>query len=191
MPLPNENNIWTYADYVKIHNEKRYEGIDGVLVMVPSPTPRHQRIVTALSALFFDQLQRHQCEVFVAPIDVCLFAAKDTPLHDIKDWYIPDLIVVCDKNKIGDERIYGAPDLIVEILSPSTAKHDRITKFQSYEQSGVNEYWIVDPIHETVEIYALQDGQFRQVQMHYKDETICPYIFPSCFIALPKVFTPM
>ncbi|AST05659.1 Uma2 family endonuclease [Anoxybacillus flavithermus] len=191
MSLPNKKRLWTYADYANLHEEKRYEGIDGALFMTPSPTPRHQRIVTALSALFFDFLQHSSCEVFVSPIDVCLFATKDTPLHDIKDWYIPDLIVVCDKQKIGDERIYGAPDLIVEILSPSTAKHDRITKFHNYERAGVKEYWIVDPIHETVEIYALQDGQFRQVHMHYKDETICPYIFPSCFIALPKVFTPM
>ncbi|ADI25394.1 MULTISPECIES: Uma2 family endonuclease [unclassified Geobacillus] len=191
MSLPNQNHPWTYADYVNFPEEKRYEGIDGVLFMTPSPTPRHQRIVTALSAQFFDFLQHSSCEVFVAPIDVCLFATKDTPLHDIKDWYIPDFIVVCDKQKIGDERIYGAPDLIVEVLSPSTAKHDRITKFHNYEQAGVREYWIVDPVHETVEKYALQDQKFHQAGVHYKDETICPHIFPKLFISLPKVFASM
>ncbi|WP_044895077.1 Uma2 family endonuclease [Bacillus alveayuensis] len=188
MSIPNEKERYTYADYLHWNKEGRYEGTDGIVFMTPSPTPQHQRIVTALSALFFHHLQDYPCEVFVAPIDVCLFATKDTPLHDIKDWYIPDLVIVCEQNKIGSERIYGAPDFVVEILSPSTAKHDRITKFRSYEKAGVKEYWIVDPIHTTVEVYVLQNDRFQQMGMYYKDNSISVHTFPECIIELEKVF---
>lgn len=102
----------------------------------------------------------NKCVALPVPIDVCLFANKEIETTDIKDWVRPDLIVVCDENKIGNKNITGAPDLVVEVLSPSTAKNDRLIKFNSYEKAGVKEYWIVDPYNQTIEVYLLEKEVF-------------------------------
>ena len=147
---------WTYADYAALPADgNRYEIIAGVLYMTPVPGTGHQsvsaRLVTFLvTHVEFAGLGR----VFAAPVDVEL--APDTVGQ-------PDIVVVLDANRsrITPFRIIGAPDLVVEILSPSTAGYDRREKQDAYARAGVGEYWIVDPGAQTVELLTLAPGGYR------------------------------
>jgi Uma2 family endonuclease len=147
---------WTYADYAALPDDgNRYEIIAGVLYMTPAPGTGHQsvsaRLVTFLvTHVEFAGLGR----VFAAPVDVEL--APDTVVQ-------PDIVVVLSANlhRITPSRIIGAPDLVVEILSPGTAGYDRREKQDAYARSGVGEYWIVDPGAQTVELLTLDQGGYR------------------------------
>jgi Uma2 family endonuclease len=149
--IPEEKGKYSYADYLSWYEDFSCEAIDGHIIAIsPSPTPKHQDVVDELTAEFKMFLRGKECMAFSAPIDVCLFSERETKVNEIKDWFQPDLLVVCDKDKIGEKYITGAPELVVEVLSPSTTKNDRQTKFNSYEKAGVKEYWIVDPYHMSV-----------------------------------------
>jgi len=147
---------WTYADYAALPDDgNRYEIIAGVLYMTPAPGTGHQsisaRVVTFLvTHVEFAGLGR----VFAAPVDVEL--APDTVVQ-------PDIVVILSANlhRITPSRIIGAPDLVVEILSPGTAGYDRREKQDAYARSGVGEYWIVDPGAQTVELLTLDQGGYR------------------------------
>ncbi len=125
----------------------RYELIDGVIYdMTPSPSEAHQRVTTAIGSLLFSGL-KGRCRTYVAPFDVW-------PTGDLKEAYVqPDVTVICDENKITEAGCVGAPDLVVEVLSPTTAGKDRKAKLRLYQHSGVREYWIVDPVMHTVEVF--------------------------------------
>ncbi|ABQ92793.1 Uma2 family endonuclease [Roseiflexus sp. RS-1] len=147
---------WTYADYAALPDDgNRYEIIAGVLYMTPAPGTGHQsvsaRLVTFLvTHVEFAGLGR----VFAAPVDVEL--APDTVVQ-------PDIVVILSANldRITPSRIIGAPDLVVEILSPGTAGYDRREKQDAYARAGVGEYWIVDPGAQTVELLTLEQGGYR------------------------------
>ncbi|MCF6094901.1 Uma2 family endonuclease [Microaerobacter geothermalis] len=188
MALPYQEGNFTYMDYLKLGEELRYEVIDGQIYnMTPSPTPKHQDVITQLSVDFGLYLRGKQCRVFVSPIDVCLSDERED-LNKVKEWVEPDLVVVCDKNKIGDKRIIGSPDLVVEVLSPSTAKKDRMVKYNRYQRAGIKEYWIVDPVHETIEVYLLEGGAFKQGGTYFKDDTLPVSIFKDFMIDLSNIF---
>ena len=141
MPLHQEEQRYTYADYVTWPGDERWELIDGVpYAMSPAPTIGHQRIAGEIHRQLANFLKGKPCEAFIAPVDVRLNADNDDDIV-----VQPDVLVVCDKNKLDGKCCNGAPDFVVEILSPSTADHDRVNKFQVYVAAGVREYWIVDP----------------------------------------------
>jgi Uma2 family endonuclease len=145
---------WTYAEFARLptSGSTRYEVIDDELVVTPSPTRHHQRIVTKLSSLLhvFSE-SRDLGEVFSGPFDV-LFAEGDYVEPDI-------LFVRADRHHIvADRGVEGPPDLIVEVLSPSTAARDRGSKLERYRFHGVAEYWVVDPDERTVEVWDLAHG---------------------------------
>ena len=133
--------LYTYEDYTKFPNDgTRWELIDGVPYAMASPTWRHQAVLGLLYWKLQTHLQMHEkCKVIIAPFDVKLNADKgdDTVVQ-------PDLIVVCDPKKIKKNFMEGAPDLVIEVLSPSTAKHDLRVKFAKYREAGVKEVWFVD-----------------------------------------------
>jgi len=189
MVIPEENKNYTYADYLKLGEDISYEVINGeVINMSPSPTPRHQHVADELTAEFKMFLRGKGYMAFSAPTDVCLFAEKQPKPEDIQDWVQPDLSIVCDSNKIGDKNIIGAPELIVEVLAPSTARNDRLVKFNSYEKAGVKEYWIVDPLNMSVEVYNLTEGFFEKTGVFGKREVLTAGIFPELKIDLKTVF---
>ncbi|WP_240689281.1 Uma2 family endonuclease [Ammoniphilus sp. YIM 78166] len=189
MGMPAGQRKYSYAHYLTWDETDRCEVIDGdIISMSPSPTPQHQAIAVELTAEFTMYLRGKECRVFAAPIEVCLFADRTTRNEDIIDWVQPDLVVVCDKDKIGQKNIVGAPDLVVEVLSPSTAKNDRLIKFKSYEKAGVREYWIVDPYNHSVEVYLGDGGSFKPSGVYFKDDILPVGILEEMRIELENVF---
>lgn len=164
MPLPAEKGRYTYADYYSWDDGKRWELIDGeIFDMSPGPGYAHQSISVRLILRLAPFLQGKPCQIFHAPFDVRLNADGDD------DTVVqPDIIVVCDKSKLDERGCKGAPDFIVEILSPYHKTHDRITKLELYRRYGVREYWIVDPAEKSVQANVLHDGLY--VISMYVDE---------------------
>lgn len=176
---------YTYADYITWDDDERYELIDGVpYAMAPAPTQVHQEIGGEIFRQFANYLEGKPCKVFIAPFDVRLNA-------DDKDDTIvqPDLLIVCDKSKLDGKCCVGAPDLVIEILSPSTARKDRLIKLNQYQKAGVREYWIVSPDEKTVQIYLLRDGHFELGEVYTPSDIAKVNIIEGCFIELQKVFS--
>jgi len=182
MALAHAPEYLTYKDYLNLDDGVRYELIDGVLYNMAAPTVFHQRISKRLFKWLDDFLEGRKCEAFYSPIDVRLKADK----HD--DVVVqPDIVVVCDKNKIDKKGIIGAPDLVIEILSPSSGYVDKVLKHKKYQESGVREYWIVDPTHKTVDVYLPLDGKY--FPRHYGGDNIVPVqILAGLDIYLEKLF---
>jgi len=131
---------------------QRKERINGkVVAMSPRPNVNHNRISRNLARLFSNYLDGKPCEPFGDGVELFL---------SDKDYFIPDFMVVCDPDKIKRDGVHGAPDLVAEILSPSTAKNDRSYKKEVYEKAGVKEYWIISPTDKSVEQYFLEEGRF-------------------------------
>jgi len=179
----NENGFFTYADYEHWDDGNRYELIDGVAYMMSAPSTAHQSILGELYLQLATYLKGKSCRVFLAPYDVCL-----TGLGDEDDTVVqPDVLVVCDESIIDKKRCNGAPDMTIEILSPSTSKHDLLTKLVKYQKAGVREYWIVDPDSEIVNVYLLENGHYV-IHSYESNETITVNILDNCVISLPDVF---
>ncbi len=148
----NPNMAYNYDD------DYRSELINGQVVMMsPRPVINHNRIIRNLTHIFEVYLKGKKCEFFADGVDVYLTK---------KDHFVPDAMVVCDPNKIHNDGVHGAPDLVVEVLSPSTAKRDKTYKKQVYEQCGVREYWIVDADSKRLEQYLLQEGQLQLIEVY-------------------------
>lgn len=146
-----------------LQNDVWEELIDGkVIAMSPRPTTDHYHVSFNIAYIFTTYLRGKRCTPFGDGVDLYLTET---------DRFIPDGMVVCDTEKIKRDGVHGAPDLVVEVLSPSTAKHDRGRKKQVYEQCGVSEYWLVDPANKTLEQYLLQQGAFtlHEVYAIYPD----------------------
>ena len=151
MPLAKKNDKkFTYRDYVAWPDDERWELIDGEAYnMTPAPTTRHQNIVYNVSFILKSKLLNKSCRPFVAPTDV-VFSEYDVVQ--------PDILVVCDEDKITEANIQGAPDLIVEVLSPATALKDKREKKGLYERYGVKEYIIIEPVDQYVERFLVEEG---------------------------------
>ena len=143
---------YTWQDYLAWPDEERWEVIDGeAYSMTPSPSYQHQKVAGAFHAILREKLKGTRCVAAIAPLDV---------YFDDFNFVQPDVMVVCDKRKIRD-RIYGAPDLVIEVLSPSTSLKDKREKKNLYEKFGVREYVIVHPEEMLVERFFLHEGGFR------------------------------
>ncbi|MCL1808364.1 MAG: Uma2 family endonuclease [Clostridiales bacterium] len=178
-----ENDRYTYSDYASWDDEKRCELIDGVIfLMSPEPTPEHQRVVGSLFFQLHLFLRGKPCEAFIAPLDVRLNAASgdDTVVQ-------PDILIVCDKAKIEGKSCKGVPDMVVEVLSPSTLSRDRVLKFNKYLQAGVREYWIVDPDGKKVAVNILKNGEYVN-KAYGEEETVPVNVLEGCRIDLREVF---
>ena len=187
-PTSDYNKIYTYADYLKFEYDHMVELIRGkIFEMTPAPTSWHQRISWKLSLEIGTYLKDKECKAFSAPLDVILpirNQKKNTSTTVVQ----PDICIICDLNKIEKEGCKGAPDLIVEILSPSTSKKDLNDKYSIYEEAGVKEYWIVMPAEKLVEVFYLENGKYQRIKVYTSDEIISPMLFPDLEIALTDVF---
>jgi len=183
MPLPIEKEYYTYADYCTWDDSERWELIEGVPhAMSPAPSRVHQEISGNLHNQLYNFLKGKPCKVYHAPFDVRLNASKtdDTVVQ-------PDLLVVCDQSKLDGAGCKGAPDMIIEILSPSTSRHDRIIKFQLYQKAEVQEYWTVDPDTKSLQTYVLDNGRYYATT--YTEADIAPIqVLEGCNIDLSEIF---
>lgn len=190
MPLPLEKGHYTYADYLEWDGDERFELINGKAVMMASPTFTHQTILGQIYRQFAEFLDDKPCNVVMAPFDVRLFEKKGERPEDVDTVVQPDILVICDHKKIDEHGCKGAPDMVIEILSPSTQGHDCFVKLNLYQQAGVREYWIVDPESKTVKVLILDDEGIYHISKAYKQtDTVKVNILNGCVIELDKVFS--
>jgi len=188
MPLTNNAKEYTYSDYMKWPENERWEIIDGVAYMQAAPTWQHQSISGELYRQFSNYLIGKQCSVFSAPFDLCLKEAEQDE-DDINKVVQPDLVVICDENKLRKTGYFGVPLLVIEISSPATSRRDRVYKFNMYEKAGVKEYWIVDPDGKFVDVFSLQEnGRYGRPEIFTDENKITVNVFEDLEIDLSKVF---
>ena len=182
------NKVYTYADYLKWKFQERVELIRGkIFKMSPAPSREHQKISRQLSLFIFPFFDKKQCQAYSAPFDVRLPVSRkkgrDTTVVQ------PDLCVICDESKLDQKGCAGAPDLVIEILSPGNSRKEMREKFEVYEEAGIREYWIVDPERETVIAYVLNEqGKYIGLPPKTSEQMISPAIFPELQIDLGEVF---
>lgn len=189
MPLPNKEGKYTYADYLTWPEGERWEIIDGVPYMQAAPTWQHQAISVELTSQFNRYLAGKSCRVFAAPFDVCIpeYNESDEEISNVISQ--PDIVVVCNESKLRKTGYFGVPSLIIEISSPSTARKDKLIKFNKFEKAGVNEYWIVEPENKLVSVFILQENKrYGRPDVYAEDDKIIVSIFPELEIDLTAVF---
>ena len=188
MPVPAPKDRYTFADCLTWSENERIEIINGEAVMMAPPTRIHQEILMELSRQLANFLEGKKCKVYPAPFAVRLFEKDgDTP-EDVDTMVEPDISVVCDHDKLDKHGCKGAPDLVVEVLSPSTQRHDRLVKLDLYQRAGVREYWIVDPDSSTVQVFMLKNGYLHPHEVYSEKDIAKVNVLDGCFIELSKVF---
>lgn len=184
------NEKYTYADYLTWTFTDRVELIKGwIKKMSPAPLDRHQQISNLLSYEITGFFRRKPCQVRVAPYDVRLLDnKKNFTDQDIVTVVQPDICVICDLSKIDRRGCLGAPDWIIEILSPGNSKIEMQDKFELYQQNGVSEYWIVQPEHDDVLAFTLENGRYQLTKIYVKGDRVSPVIFPELIIDTEDIF---
>ena len=187
MPFSQEEKKCTYADYLKFSSDERWEILDGIPYMQSAPTWQHQAVSIQLTSQFNDYLK--PCRVFADPFDLCIpeLDEKDEEISNIIAQ--PDIVVVCDESKLRKTGYFGVPALIVEISSPSTARSDKLFKFNKFEKAGVQEYWIVEPDTKLVSVFVLQDNhRYGRPEIYTEADHVEVSIFSDLVIELSTVF---
>lgn len=162
MPLP-KSNTYTIDDIYALPEGQRAELIDGQIYDMAPPSPMHQELVMELSATLRDYIKKNggPCKVYPAPFAVFLN-------EDDRNYVEPDISVICDSSKVDNRGYQGAPDFIIEIVSPSSQRMDYLTKLFKYRTAGVREYWIVNPLQRTVQVYSFE-GTEDSTQYSFDD----------------------
>ncbi len=175
--------VWTYRDYLELNDDKRYEVINGRLYEMPAPTPWHQRILKRLLNILtgFVEVKENRGEVFPSPIDVVL-----------GERYVlqPDMVFISKERFgiIGDKAIIGPPDLVVEIVSPTSYYRDRYEKFRIYEEAGIKEYWIVYPGEKAIEVWVLKEGKYELYSIASSEGKVRSKVLKGLEVDLKEVF---
>ncbi len=182
------NKVYTYADYYKWKFEERVELIKGrIFKMSPAPNSMHQEVVGNIYLKLGNFLYRNPCKVYVAPYDVRL-PRKSKDDKDIFTVIQPDLCVICDPAKRDARGCIGAPDIVVEVLSPSNNKKELKNKYEVYEEAGVKEYWVVFPPEKTMLIYMLIEGKYVPSRLMVSGDVVTSSILPGFSMELSEVF---
>ncbi|MFZ2959201.1 MAG: Uma2 family endonuclease [Candidatus Ozemobacteraceae bacterium] len=180
--------LFTYGDYVNWPDDERWEIIDGVPYdMTPAPNRLHQEISGNLFNQIRNFLEDKSCKVYDAPFDVRL-PDKNEKDEDVLTVVQPDIVVVCDQEKLDDKGCRGSPDLAIEIISPFTSRKDQMEKFELYERHNVKEYWIVHPDGRFVSVYILTDGKYPTPKQYSEEDKLPVNVLPGLEINLAKVF---
>lgn len=187
MPLAQEKHH-TLADVLSWDGQERWELISGVPVMMAPPVRIHQKIVSELNRQLGNYLKDKKCEVYPAPFAVRLFEQDGDSPEDVSTMVEPDISMICDPAKLDDIGCKGAPDLIIEVFSPSTQRHDRVTKFNLYQRAGVREYWIVDPVSKDALSFALEDGHYAAKEYGTASDQIKVSVLEDCILDLSQIF---
>jgi len=179
-----ENRRYTYADYLTWEGSERCQLINGEIFMMASPSVVHQSILMELSTQFNIWLNGKPCKVFAAPLDVRLFPKEDKSDNTVVQ---PDLLVVCDDKKLAKGSVNGAPDMVIEILSPSNTHSELFLKFNYYLEAGVKEYWIIDPEIKRIQVNVYENG--RYICSVFKENACVPVtVLPGLEIAFKELW---
>lgn len=177
----------TYGDYLRWEDGKRWELIDGcAYAMSPAPSRSHQNVAGELFRQLANSLQGKPCEAYIAPLDVRLPKGKERDA-DIDDVVQPDVLVVCDPAKLDERGVRGAPDFVVEVLSPATATHDHLRKRRLYERAGVRELWLVHPIERHVTVYRLVGAEYGRPDIQALEGETAVGVLPGVVVAWEPV----
>ena len=181
---------YTYGDYLKWSDDERWELIEGQpFDMSPAPSRQHQKILGNLFTMISNYLKDKKCEVYVAPFDIRLPEYEGQKDEEIINVVQPDITIICDLSKLDDKGCKGAPDLVVEVLSPATAGKDLKLKLKLYENQGVKEYWLIHPIDKTVIVFQLNDkGEYGKPETYAELDSITVGILDDLDINLKEVF---
>ena len=178
----------SYADYLTWPEDCRYELVDGIAyAMAPAPARRHQEVVLEVARQIADALDGTPCRPYIAPFDVRLATETKVSDHQIDTVVQPDISVICDRSKLDDRGCKGAPDWIIEVLSPATASHDQIIKRALYERVGVREYWMIHPTDRLVTIYTLNNGAYGKPDVRELDGELSCGVLPAVIVRWEKV----
>jgi len=190
LPKFKEDDRFTYADYLTWDDDQRWELIDGeAFCMSPVPSRLHQKWLGELHRQIANYLEERPCEVYLAPFDVRLQDLPGASDEGTLTVVQPDIMVVCDLAKLDDRGIKGAPDLVVEIISPSTAKREITVKHQLYQRYGVKEYWLLYPNDRTLLVYKLsEEGRYSQPMVFGEGDIVPVPLLGDLFIDMGKVF---
>ncbi len=180
-------NAYTYADYLSWNIHEMLELIKGKVFKMNAPRRIHQKISIVVCTKIYNFLEGKKCEVFNAPFDVRLpvYSQKN---EDVTTVVQPDICVICDPSKLDDAGCIGAPDIIIEILSPGNNRKELQNKYEVYEESGVLEYWIISPDEQTVQINTLVAGKYQASKLFTAGDHIATPILPGFSLDLQVVF---
>jgi Uma2 family endonuclease len=180
---------YTYADYLSWKFTDLVELVRGrVLRKMSAPTEAHQQCSANLQGLIWNALRGNPCRVYAAPFDVRLLRSSGNGDAQVRTVVQPDLCVICDLSKLDRRGCVGAPDWIIEIISPGTTTHDTKTKFDLYAENGVEEYWIVYPGEQNIAVFTLQNGDYQPVGDYYEPGLIPSHTLPDLQLEWADVF---
>lgn len=187
------NGTYSYADYLTWQFDETVELIKGkIMLMSPAPNVKHQSISMRLSGGLYPFFKQQKCRLFAAPFDVRLYDRKKSTVANQEIYTVvqPDLCVICDRDKIDVQGCLGAPDWIIEILSPGNSKREMQIKYALYQESGVKEYWLVYPYEQAVYQFILDEDteKYRLFAMHSGVDKATPSLFPDLEVDLQEVF---
>lgn len=185
--LPKERKV-SFEEFLEIDStsDELMEFIDGEIYLQASPSTMHQRISRKISTLFDIYFRDKECEPFIAPFDILLANEGKR----VKNKVIPDISVICDKSGLNENNYVGVPDLIVEILSPTTAWIDISKKLELYQSFGVKEYWIISPKNCNVQVFNLnEENVYEEPTIYYMDRTVESKIFTDLNVNLKELFS--
>ncbi|EHQ91785.1 Uma2 family endonuclease [Desulfosporosinus youngiae] len=188
MPLQHKNKKYTFSDYLTWPENEHWEIIDGVPIMQAAPTWQHQAISRELLTQFNNYLNDNPCQVFASPFDLRL---PETNERDEETTFVvqPDIIVICDKTGLKGTGYYGTPMLVIEISAPSTARSDKVWKFNRYEKVGVKEYWIVEPEGKFISVFTLlPNNRYGRPEVYTETDKVEVSVIPGFMVDLKPVF---
>jgi Uma2 family endonuclease len=173
VPGPRQGD-WTYEMYSALPDDGRhYEVVQGVLMMSPAPEMAHQGIIQRISRYLDEQIfSTNRGLVFTGPVDVVLESQKVVQ---------PDVLVLLENHldRLQEKSVEGAPDLVVEVISPSSATYDRLVKHNLYEQEGIPEYWLINPKEQSIEVFVLEMGKYRSLGAFRNEQIVQSYLVPN------------
>lgn len=189
MGAPAENTRYSFADLLTWEEDGQMELLSGQVVMMAPPLRGHQEVSGELFRQLANFLEGKRCRVYAAPFAVRLFEAEGDAPEDVDTVVEPDITVVCDTGKLDKYGCKGAPELVIEVLSPSTRRHDRLVKLELYQRAGVAEYWLVDPENQSVQVLLLgKEGYLLPHEDYGRRDIAKVNVLEGCFIELEKVF---
>jgi len=180
---------YSYADYLTWIDDKRREILGGFVKLMPNTIGIHQEVLGEFLYIFSTFLKKKTCKVYAGPFDVRLPNRNKTSDKDIFTVVQPDICIVCDLSKLDDRGCLGAPDMIIEIVSPGNSRHDVKDKFELYQENGVREYWIVFPESKTLNAFILdENNKYKLVEMYAESGNAKVNIFEDLYVNLDEVF---